>query len=117
MAEPENNAAKRIAGRKEFEALRQLAYDADVDPAWLDGFARAARDFALGVFGPSEELRVMTEPEAVRYETKEIQFGNYIGTPISEVPIERLTWYADAALPLQAYLRSARGQKRIDDGR
>lgn len=106
---------QRIAGRKEFETLRQLAFDFDgVNPAWLDGFARAAREFANQQLGSPDTLVVMSEAEAMRYEARKITFGEYTGTLISEVPIERLTWYADAAVPLQAYLRSDRGQRRID---
>lgn len=109
--------AQRIAGRKEFQALVQLAVDPEVDPHWLDGFVRAARDFVYEQQGPPDGLVVMSQEEAVRYGKRLMAFGEYEGTKISETPIERLAWYGDAAVPLQAYLRSVVGQRRIDDGK
>lgn len=60
--------------------------------------------------------RKLTDDEAVEFESTTISFGTHSGKVFSEVPIGYLTWIADSTNQLQAYLKSDRGQKRIEAG-
>lgn len=65
---------------------------------------------------PTEKLLTMTDDQAARFESQTIWFGAHSGTMYRDVPIDYLTWLSDQTLPLQAYLRSWRGQQRIERG-
>lgn len=54
--------------------------------------------------------------QAFEFGNRAIRYGEFIDQQYKSVPIERLWFYADSAVELQAYLRSEIGQKRIADG-
>lgn len=58
----------------------------------------------------------ISDQEAIAFESRQINFGQHAGKAFSEVPISYLTWIADSSNGLQAYLKSDRGQKRIEVG-
>lgn len=60
-------------------------------------------------------LRTMDDESAKRFEQSLIKFGIYSGSQYGVVPIVYLTWVADNAIDLQAYLRSERGKRRIEN--
>lgn len=108
----------RIAGSQAFEAAKELAMiDCDGDD-FEEGFARACRRYADARLGDAEKpsLKVMSREQAIEFGNKIIRYGEFHGQQYKSVPIERLCFYADSAVDLQAYLRSEIGQKRIADG-
>jgi hypothetical protein len=102
---------QRLAGRAWFA---EVAATSDC-PFWLDGFAKAAREWADKQLGTAPDaLLVMTDQQAKAFEGRKVGFGEFAELTYGEAPIDRLAWYGDACVELQAYLRSARGQRRID---
>lgn len=109
----------RVAGSQAFESAKELAMIDCDGSEFEEGFARACRRHADAYFGSQErsELRTMSVQEAIRFHNKPIRYGEFITQQYKSIPIERLCFYADSAVELQAYLRSEVGQKRIAEGR
>ncbi len=108
----------RVAGANAFDVAKELAMT-DCDGAdFENGFARACGRHADSYFGAPErsELRTMSVQEAIKFHNRAIRYGEFIDQQYKSIPIERLCFYADSAVELQAYLRSEVGQKRIMDG-
>jgi hypothetical protein len=99
----------RIEGRKEAEAF--LALCAENGEAFMEG-VRAA--FHATIPKQPEARMTMNDDEAKRFEATHIGFGQHQGCKYGDVPIDYLTWIADKAIDLQAYLRSDRGKSRIE---
>lgn len=57
-----------------------------------------------------EKTGPMTDGEAKLFGKQTIPFGEFAGTPVDSVPLDRLRWYADQRFvdELRRYLRSAR---------
>lgn len=104
----------RISGRVEAEACLELR--ARGSEVFERAFAEAMRKYADGVLGaPESSLKVMTREQAEAFEATAIQFGQHRGCQYRDVPIAYLTWLADSANELAAYLRSEIGKRRIED--
>lgn len=105
----------RIAGRIEAEACLELAVKGS--EAFNRAFAEEMRRFADSVLGsPVQELNVMTDDQADKFERQKIEFGQHCGRQYMDVPIDYLTWLADSKNELSAYLRSDIGKRRIELG-
>ncbi len=107
---------QRIDGRKRAEELLSLA-DIKIESRPLqEGFARAMREYADGIFGDPVEkvVRVMADSEAIEFEAEHVGFGKYKDDPYGSVDIDYLAWIADKNLRLQAYLRSDRAKQRLN---
>lgn len=103
-----------IRARKDAELLigmRQI----ELGPGYELAFARACMNHAVRILGcnPYEPM-AMNEDESRNFEQHQIKFGKYSGTAYKDIPVEYLTFLDDAARPVQAYLRSERGKKRIE---
>jgi hypothetical protein len=99
----------RIDGRKEAEAF--IALCAENGEAFMEG-VRAA--FQATMPKQPEARLTMGDDESKRFEATYIGFGQHQGLTYGDVPIDYLTWIADKAIDLQAYLRSDRGRNRIE---
>ncbi len=105
----------RIAGRIEAEQMIEMLQTSEKSPAWQQGFFRELHRASIASGDVTiERLKVMDDEQAKRFEKKTIDFGTHRGIEYRSVPITYLTWLADSVLNLQAYLRSERGQKRIE---
>jgi hypothetical protein len=101
----------RIAGRKDTEEFISLASDGNDD--YRVGVANAMRAHADEILGKVETgLRVMTDEEAVAFEKQRIEFGKHRGDKFVNVPVSYLSFVADSAMAIAAYLRSDRAAKR-----
>lgn len=109
---------QRMKGRKVAEGLLELGMPCEGESlAFKQGFAQKLRAYADSVLGtPPTELRVMSDAEAKEFETQLIRFGVHANNQFKDVPIDYLTWVADQASTLSAYLRSSIGRKRIENG-
>lgn len=61
------------------------------------------------------EPGAMTKQEAVAFEGRRIEFGQYEGKTYSEIPIRYLAWLVDQQVALTSYIKSDAGQKRLED--
>ena len=57
------------------------------------------------------QFEPMTDLQARQFGKSVMSFGEFRGTPIDEVPLERLQWYAD--MPFQKQLRRYLASQRI----
>lgn len=106
----------RIAGRIEASEML-LAFATGHSDAWLQGFFRELHRQAIEsgyIKLPPASLRTIDDTESRSFEARAIAFGIHTGTPYKEIPIGYLTWLADSATELQAYLRSTVGRERIE---
>lgn len=105
----------RKAGRDEAKVLLEMR-SSGVSNAFVEGFARAMREYADSVLGKQqcETLRAMSADEAAAFEKRKIRFGIHECKCFADVPADYLAWIADSALEIQAYLRSERGKQRLE---
>ncbi len=59
---------------------------------------------------PGVDGSVMTELESKMFGRRSMPFGEFVGVPIDDVPLDRLQWYADQEFVdnLRRYLKTAR---------
>jgi len=109
-------AKDRIEGRKFAEELLTFI-PADSSEEFMEAFAKRLLCFVETIVLSNETtLMVMNDKAAERFENcHRIMYGKHKGKKYIEVPIEYLTWIADSNSQLQAYLRSKRGTKRIEN--
>lgn len=101
---------QRIEGRQFGEEMIQEAIQ-EQDKAWIEGFSRALEQFCKQ---DERALEGMSEERAKQFERQRINFGQYAGTTMKEVPIDYLAWLVDSNLELANYLKSKRGKKRLE---
>lgn len=99
--------AKEILRSDSLLGLAEQSFDMQL------GFWREVQDNVPPFAKPEQprELMVMGDGEAQKFEKRFSKFGKRYG----DVPIRELAVMADQAVELQAYLRSSRGKKRIED--
>lgn len=119
----EANTVDLIEGRKFAESILELAGEELALKSqsfqfafWREIKNAVARSGAIPVQNQKTELGVMTYDEARSFESKPIPFGIFKGQKYAEVSVSYLLMLADGAVPIQAYLRSEIGKKRIEDG-
>lgn len=111
MTTNEQDIKERIQGREFATEMIELVNGGSEN--FKRAFAIQARQYADSILGtPPTELRVMSTEEAMKFEVKEIKFGQHRGTEYRHVPLFYLHWIADSALDLLAYLRSDIGKNR-----
>lgn len=65
---------------------------------------------------PESNPQLMTHEQVREFEKRHMPFGHYVGTPVKDVPLERLQWYADQDFTddLRRYLKSHLIQREIE---
>lgn len=112
-----NEIDQRVQGRGFAEEWLEAADLEGKTADYIRGFWCELYDRMPEVAKPTPHvpmLRFMDEEEAKRFERKEIAYGRHQGQQYGDVPITYLTWVADSATELQAYLRSVRGRERTE---
>lgn len=104
----EENIAARKAAVEVFEFAEQCLGDHVEESYW-----RKLRDLVLAKcpLKPSKKGSIgMTDAELRRFGRELMPFGEFMGKRVDEVPLERLSWYADWSFvdQLRRYLKSER---------
>lgn len=107
-----NPVLERKRGRELAEELLAMIPTDLTDVAANALFRRLADAVPVELLVASS--KVMEDKKAKAFEKSILTFGVHVGKTYADAPIEYLTWLTDSARELQAYLRSDRGQKRID---
>lgn len=88
---------------------------ADARDAFWDEISKFARTELL-IKEPAAPLEPMTDEQAAVFGLSRIPFGEFVGMPICEVPMDRLEWYADSKFQKQLirYLKSPKIKQQRD---
>lgn len=106
---------KRIQGRKDCEEVLGLILEGKTKE-YREGVARACFEMFSDLLPKaSNGLLVMSDKDAKEFEKTPRRYGIHRDIPNGDVPIKYLVWLADDTVEVQAYLRSARGKKRIEE--
>lgn len=97
---------------EEVDEIPAAARDAFWDEIKFSKFARTE----LLIKEPAAPIEPMTDEQAGVFGLSRMPFGEFVGTPICDVPMDRLEWYADSKFQKQlvCYLESPKIKQQRD---